>query len=108
MPFFNEIPVLTLAPGVTGHYTHGQSMTLGEIHLASGSVFARHNHPHEQITVILKGHLEMTIDDQCIQLHEGMVYTIPSGAWHSAIAKTDCIVLDVFCPVREEYRRQGS
>jgi quercetin dioxygenase-like cupin family protein len=34
----------------------------------------------------------------------GMSVVIPPNAKHSGIAKTDCRMIDVFCPVREDYR----
>jgi quercetin dioxygenase-like cupin family protein len=93
-----------LAPGLTGYYTHGKNMTLGLIEIKAGSNLPQHQHPHEQITYILEGQLDMTIDGKLCSLTVGMYYVIPSNVWHSAVAVTDCKVIDVFNPVREDYR----
>jgi quercetin dioxygenase-like cupin family protein len=37
-------------------------------------------------------------------LTPGMVEVIPGGVPHSAVVKVDSIVIDVFSPVREEYK----
>jgi quercetin dioxygenase-like cupin family protein len=63
-----------------------------------------HQHVHEQITYIIEGELSMIIDGQSCLLTQGMYHVIPSGTLHSAVAKTDCKVIDAFSPVREDYQ----
>ncbi|HWR33530.1 MAG TPA: cupin domain-containing protein [Chitinophagaceae bacterium] len=60
---------------------------------------------HEQITYIIEGELEMVTDGQACLLTAGMYHVIHSNIRHSAIAKTDCRVIDTFCPVREGYKQ---
>ncbi|MFN4314837.1 MAG: cupin domain-containing protein [Chitinophagaceae bacterium] len=93
-----------LAPGLTGRYIHGESMTLGVVDIVAGSSLSMHSHPHEQITFILEGELDMTIGDEQLTLKAGMSYVIPSNVPHGATAHVNCRVLDVFAPVREDYR----
>jgi len=92
-----------LADGLTGHYIHGNSMTMGIVKIKAGSQLARHQHPHEQITYILEGELDMVIGETAYNLRAGMSLVIPSNVFHNAVAHTDCQVLDVFAPVREDY-----
>lgn len=99
-----EQPGRELAPGLTGHYLHGQSLTLGVVEIKAGSQLGTHSHPHEQITYILEGELEMVIGQEQVLLKAGMSYVIPSNTVHGATAHSDCKVLDVFAPVREDYR----
>lgn len=102
-----EIKSLTpkqLAPGLTGYYAHGNNMTLGLVEIKAGSNLPMHQHPHEQITYIIEGQLDMTIDGKECKLTAGMFYVIPSNVIHGATAKTDCKVVDVFNPVREDYK----
>ena len=63
-----------------------------------------HHHIHEQITYIIVGQLDMVIDGVAFSLTDGMYHVIPSNLPHSAIAITDCKVIDVFSPVREDYK----
>jgi quercetin dioxygenase-like cupin family protein len=37
-------------------------------------------------------------------LTAGMYHVIPANTPHSAIAKVDCIAIDVFSPVGEDYK----
>ena len=93
-----------LAAGINGYYAHGDRCTLGYVELEKGSVVPLHNHPHEQITYIIEGQLDMIIGGEAVSLTGGMYYVIPSNVLHSAVAITDCKVIDVFHPVREDYR----
>lgn len=105
MPAFTSLTPKELAPGLTGYYTHGTSMTLGLVEIKAGSKLPLHHHVHEQITYIAEGQLDMQIGDAFYSLTAGMVQVIPSNCPHSAVAVTDCKVIDAFAPVREDYKQ---
>jgi len=90
--------------GITGYYAHGENMTFGYVEIKEGSRLPEHHHVHEQITYILEGQLDMTIGGEFCPMSAGMYHIIPSDMPHSAIAITDCKAIDVFNPVREDYR----
>jgi quercetin dioxygenase-like cupin family protein len=52
---------------------------------------------------MLEGKLEMQIGNETVILEPGMIQVIPSNTPHGAIAHTDCVLVDVFNPVREDY-----
>lgn len=108
MPLLKNLPSKELAPGLTGYYAHGEQMTLGLVEIKAGSDLPLHRHPHEQITYILEGQLDMTIGGERCSLKAGMFHVIPSNVLHGAVAVTDCQVIDVFHPVREDYRPAGA
>ncbi|MEI9946061.1 MAG: cupin domain-containing protein [Chitinophagaceae bacterium] len=99
-----DTPAKELAPGLVAHYAHGERLTLGYIEVKAGSNLAEHKHEHEQITYILSGELDMIIDGTIYHLKTGMFHVIPSNTVHGAHALTDCKLIDVFNPVREDYR----
>lgn len=99
-----SLPPKELASGLIGYYAHGANMTLGLVEIKAGSNLPVHQHPHEQITYILEGQLDMTIGGNFCPLTAGMYYVIPSNVPHGAVAVTDCKVIDVFNPVREDYK----
>ena len=70
----------------------------------SGSKVPEHSHVHEQVVNMLSGQLELTVAGKTCVLGPGQVLIIPSHAVHSGKALTACKVLDVFNPVREDYR----
>jgi quercetin dioxygenase-like cupin family protein len=99
-----DIMPKALVPGISGHYIHGTGMTFGYVEIKAGSQLPEHQHVHEQITYIIEGQLDMIIGGEACSLSTGMYYVIPSGTLHSAHAVTDCRIIDVFNPVREDYR----
>jgi quercetin dioxygenase-like cupin family protein len=99
-----EIPKKQLTKGISGRYVHSENMTIGFVSIDKGSVMPAHSHMHEQTTQVTSGKLEMTIDGVKKILEPGNITIIPSNAVHSAIAITDCEVIDTFCPVREDYK----
>lgn len=104
MPLIKDILPKELAQGLTGYYAHGEQMTMGLVEIEKGSILPEHKHVQEQITYIIEGQLDMTIDEKLYSLTKGMYFVIPSNTLHSAIAITDCKVIDAFNPVREDYK----
>ncbi len=107
MPFTTlaSLPAKEIFGGsIRGHYAHQANMTIGEVELAAGVSLPMHHHPHEQITYVLSGRLEFTIGDETTLLGPGMAALIPGGVPHSARTLTACRVIDLFSPVREDYR----
>lgn len=99
-----NIPYKELAPGILTKLVHGKNITLSVVEIKKGSKLPKHHHVHEQITFIVEGELKMTIGRKTNILTAGTVHVIPSNVPHSAIALTDCRVIDVFNPVREDYK----
>ena len=104
MQLIKNISPKEFSAGITGYYAHGSSMTLGYVEIKAGSNLAEHHHVHEQITFIIEGQLDMMIGGKPYSLTAGMYHVIPPNTPHSAIAKTDCKAIDVFHPVREDYK----
>lgn len=100
----NQVKKKELIKGITGQYVHGATTTFGMVHIDEGSHLPLHHHPHEQVTFMIEGKLQMQIGDEEIILEAGHVKVIPSNTPHSAIAITACKLIDVFSPVREDYR----
>ena len=100
----NSIPPKQLAEGITGRYIHTEHNTIGYITVKKGAILPEHSHPHEQITQMVSGEFEMSIDGKTQILKAGSITVIPSHVVHGAKALTDCEIIDTFYPVREEYK----
>ena len=100
----SEIPERQLAKGIKGRYFHTDSTTIGFVDIEKGADLPAHSHFHEQTTQITEGKLEMTIGGVTQVLEPGTITLIPSNVVHSAKALTDCKVVDIFSPVREDYK----
>jgi quercetin dioxygenase-like cupin family protein len=53
---------------------------------------------------VLTGSFELTVEGETRILNPGIVAVIPSHALHGGRALTDCTLLDVFHPQREDYK----
>jgi quercetin dioxygenase-like cupin family protein len=104
MQHLNDIPVKEIRPGFFGKMVHGEASTLAFWDIRKGSVLHEHHHVHEQTTYIVEGELEMVIGGKKYLLTPGMVHVIASETPHSALAITDCKVIDSFAPARDDYR----
>ena len=91
-------------PGLRGRFVHSEHTTHVYWQIEADATLPEHSHPHEQIVNMLEGTFELTVDGETFELSAGEVLVIPGGASHSGRAHTECRILDVFSPVREEYR----
>ena len=66
----------------------------------------RHSHVNEQVVNGIEGTFEMTVGGELVIVGPGEILVIPSNVKHSGKAITDCKILDVFYPVREDYKNR--
>lgn len=99
-----DIPEKEPAKGFHGKYIHTENTTIGVVEIDEGSILPEHSHPHEQTTIVTEGRLELTIDGETQVFYPGLVAHVPGDVKHSGKAITNCKVIDVFYPVREDYK----
>ncbi len=106
MPFFSSTGLVRKEPmeGFAGRFATGVTMTSVTWTVAEGAVLPAHSHPHEQVAHVLDGEFELTIGDETQRLGPGTVAFIPPNVTHSGRAITECRIIDVFHPVRDDYR----
>jgi len=93
-----------IIPGFHARMQHTEHMTIAFWKVEAGASLPEHGHPHEQITAVISGTFEMTVNGEKRIIGPGDVVVIPSQATHSATALTECRLVDVFSPAREDYR----
>lgn len=99
----NDIQPKEILPGYTVRFVHTDSMTFAFWDVKEGSPLPEHSHHHEQVAQVMEGEYELTVDGETKRLKPGDVAVIPSNVPHSGVAITECKLMDVFCPVREDY-----
>ena len=100
----DEIAINEILPGFSGRFIHTEKLTEGHFQIKAGSILPEHHHPHEQISNLISGRFEMTVNGETKVCEAGGVVTIPPNAVHSGRALTDCYIIDVFRPAREDYK----
>ncbi|MEN9686618.1 MAG: hypothetical protein RLZZ28_2404 [Bacteroidota bacterium] len=94
-----------LIDGYLARFVHTENMTFSFVDVEAGKRLPEHSHVHEQVSIMLEGEFELVIDGEPVRFVPGQLVVIPSNAKHSGLAITDCKLLDVFYPVREDYRK---
>ena len=93
-----------LVPGGRVGFVHTESMTLAYWDFDADVLVPEHGHPHEQVTNVIEGVFDLTVEGETMRLAAGSTVVIPPNAVHRGRSITECRIIDVFHPVREDYR----
>jgi quercetin dioxygenase-like cupin family protein len=95
----------TIFPGVHIRTTAVEKMMVSVVDIEPHAVVEEHSHPHEQVGMLLAGKVIFFIGDEQKTLKAGDVWCIPGGVKHKVMALDEPVkAIDIFAPVREEYR----
>jgi quercetin dioxygenase-like cupin family protein len=83
--------------------THGDKIHLLKFRLHKDAVIPIHDHPHEQTGYLLQGKMVMIIEGEECLLESGDSWSLRGGVPHGVKVLEECLVLEVFSPLREEY-----
>jgi unsaturated pyranuronate lyase len=104
---FDDVQSFTLAAGVTGRPLFGAGAMINLIEFEPGAQVPLHSHPHEQLGIVLRGMQALVVDGVARELGPMEGYVLPGGVEHSAYCGPEgATVLDVFQPVRDDYRER--
>ena len=104
-PTSDELSRHTIFPGVCIQTCAAERMMLSVVDLAPHSIVEEHAHPHEQVGMLLSGRAIFHIGDEQKTLQAGDLYRIPGNVRHKVIALDEPVrALDIFQPIREDYR----
>src|SRR5262245_24033974 len=93
---FGNIPITTLA---------GDHLQLSLVDMPANGVVEWHSHVNEQMGLVVSGSALFQVGDEEKVLKAGDMYRIPGGVRHRVTAlEGPPRILDVFYPIREEYR----
>ncbi|MCL4322085.1 MAG: cupin domain-containing protein [Deltaproteobacteria bacterium] len=91
--------------GISIRSVYLEKAMLTRMEFEPGSVIPEHRHPHEQITYILEGKMDMIVDGVEKTVSMGDAVTIPSNVLHSArIPDEFTVAVDAWSPVRDDYK----
>jgi quercetin dioxygenase-like cupin family protein len=96
---------ITPWPGVEMRPHFGTEAMVNVVTLGPDSVAPEHDHPEEQISLILSGSFTFSIDGRTTEMGPHDAVSIPGGVVHGGRAGTNgCVMVDVFHPIREDLR----
>ncbi len=98
-----------LAEGITTRIFPGDQAMLSVVRIAPNSEGTLHSHPQEQWGVLLEGELVRIQGGEEVHAKAGDFWCTPGGVEHSVrTGDVGAVVLDVFAPPRDEYRKPGE
>ena len=74
-----------------------------ENHFETGAVGALHHHPNTQITYVVSGKFEFTIDGVKHIVEKGDTLLKRNGVEHGCVCLEKGILLDIFPPMRSDF-----
>ncbi len=83
--------------------SYSKQVMLCELALQKGAAVPTHSHPHEQISYIVKGSCRYTVGEETYAMHAGDSVLMPANVPHSALMLEDCMIVDAFSPMREDF-----
>ena len=92
--------------GAVARAVRGEKITFAVVDLEPNRQVPEHYHANEQVGMVLKGAITMTIAGDSRRLVVGDTYVIPGDVPHSAETGPEgASVLDVFTPTREDWEQ---
>jgi quercetin dioxygenase-like cupin family protein len=82
---------------------YGDALMQVEVHFERGAVGTLHSHPHSQLTYVLAGKFEFTIDGEKKIVSRGDTLYKTPGVLHGCVCLESGILLDTFSPYREDF-----
>ena len=84
---------------------HGKETLMTEFVMDKGSELPLHGHVYEQTGYLVKGKIKLHIGESSRIVSPGDSWCIPSSVQHKADILEDSVAVEVFSPLREEYRK---
>lgn len=99
-----SLPSKEIVKGFHARTIHTGTMTFVYWTVEAGYAIPEHSHLHEQVAHVLNGEFALRVGGETKVLKPGLVAVIPPHVRHGGKAITDCQLLDVFHPEREDYK----
>ena len=101
---WSKIPVETVATGIERQMIIGQNMMMCRFRFAPFVVTPEHTHPHEQMTLVVKGNVKFMVDGLAHIVSPGDMMHFPPHNRHGAtMLDEEVILIDIFSPIREDF-----
>jgi quercetin dioxygenase-like cupin family protein len=102
---WSDIPREQMNDLVTRQVLHADTMTISRLELREGAFVPLHSHPNEQICMVAEGGLRFEVQGEEVVVRAGEMLQIPGDVPHSVLALENSVAIDIFSPVREDWRR---
>lgn len=101
---WTKIPAEQVAEGIKRQMVVGENVMVCRFTFDPFVVTDVHSHPHEQMTLVVKGKVRFTIDGLTVIVAPGDVLHFPPHNRHGAtMLDEEVVLIDIFSPIREDF-----
>ncbi len=101
---WTKVPVIETAPGIRRQMVVGRNVMICRFTFDPFVVTEEHTHPHEQMTLVVKGRVKFIIDGEERIVSAGDVLHFPPNNRHGAtMLDEEVVLIDIFSPIREDF-----
>jgi quercetin dioxygenase-like cupin family protein len=99
-----SIPVDRPSEGIERQMVVGNNLMVCRFRFAPLLVTPEHSHPHEQVSLVVKGRVRFFIEGEERIASPGDVLHFPPDCWHGATMMDEEVeLIDIFSPIREDF-----
>jgi len=91
-----------LSPHILTQGYAGEKLMVTHVLVEANAVSQPHSHPHEQMMLVMRGELELTLGEERRVLKAGDVVFIPGNVTHGVTSFAETELVEVFTPVRDD------
>jgi quercetin dioxygenase-like cupin family protein len=101
---WETVPVERPSEGIERQMVVGHTLMLCRFRFAPHLVTPEHSHPHEQMSIVVKGRVRFFVEGEERIASPGDVLHFPPECWHGATMMDEEVeLIDIFSPVREDF-----
>lgn len=82
---------------------YDDKILLAKVQFEKGGIGPMHQHYHSQVTYVVSGKFDLTIDKETKTMEAGDSFYIPPNTMHGAVCTEAGVLIDVFSPIREDF-----
>lgn len=104
---WSTVPVERISDGIERQMVVGENLMICRFRFAPFLVTPEHDHPHEQMSIVVSGRVRFFVEGIERIATPGDVLHFPPQCWHGATMMDEEVVLiDIFSPVREDFLKR--
>jgi quercetin dioxygenase-like cupin family protein len=101
---WNKVVSENVSPGIRRQMIVGENFMMVRFTFDPFLVTPEHTHPHEQMTIVVRGKVKFTIDGEVKIVSPGDVLHFPPHNRHGAtMLDEEVVLIDIFSPIREDF-----
>ena len=103
----SELTPEVVAPGRTRYLAYTERLMMVVIDFQDGPASVPdppHSHPHEQVSYVVSGEINVFLNDEPTRLGPGDLFTVPPNVPHSIQLLSEHVrLVDTFSPIRQDF-----